>query len=102
METVPRQERWEANGRAAATPLLAEAVCSKPNILHFSLRFLLHGTPKLVCYGGPVAAVGAALGERGPFILHAVGNATSFPFGKNVSPFAVQGIGKTHETRSYH
>ena len=40
-----------------------------------SLRFLLHGTAKLVCYEGPVAAVGAALGERGP---------------------------QTHETRLYH
>ena len=40
-----------------------------------SLRSLLHGTVKLVCYVGPVAAVGAALGERGP---------------------------ETHETRSYH
>jgi hypothetical protein len=28
---------------------------------------LLHLTGKLVCYVRPVAAVGAALGERGPY-----------------------------------
>ncbi len=65
-----------------------------------SLCFLLHGTPKLVCYGGPVAAVGAALGERGLFDMLCMKENGLFFLEER--PTSARARHKTHETRSYH
>ena len=53
-------------GQSHFCGVLPQKSGQSPISLPISFGFLLHGTWKLLCYGGPVAAVGAALGERGP------------------------------------